>query len=102
MTTYKTDQRRVAHHGREFHFVSYQGATADPRREQAETPAAWYLMAAGKRWRVMLQDPDQSEDDLDHQLHDWLDENVFAGPRNAAPASTPDTASKRANRQASA
>jgi len=34
-------------------------------------------MIAGKRWLVMPQVVDQPLEDLDHQLHDWLDAHAF-------------------------
>ena len=39
--------------------------------------ASWFLMIAGKRWLVMPQVVDQPLEDLDHQLHDWLDAHAF-------------------------
>lgn len=77
MSGYKTNQRRVTHRGREFHFVSYEGVAANPRLGNAASPPTWYLMTAGKRWEVMPQVPDQTEADLDRQLHAWLDAHVF-------------------------
>lgn len=84
MSGYKTDQRRLLHRGREFHFVSYEGLAANPRRSQAATAPTWCLMHAGKRWVVMEQVPDQTVDALELQLHQWLDANVFAGMRKKA------------------
>ena len=84
MSAYKTDQRRVLHHGREYHFVSYEGVAANPRRGQAAVPPTWFLMRAGKRWFVMPQIPDQASADVDRQLHEWLDLHV-----GSLPASTP-------------
>jgi hypothetical protein len=78
MSIYKTEQRRVVHRGREFHFVSYQGAPVNLKRGQAEIPATWCLMAAGRRWEVMTQDLELPEADLETRLHAWLEANVFA------------------------
>lgn len=84
MSGYKTDQRRVLHRGREFHFVSYDGAPANTRLGQAATQPAWYLMTAGKRWAVMPQVSEQSESALVVAFQVWLDAHVFtaahAGP----------------------
>ena len=79
MSSYKTDQRRVVHRGREFHFVSYEGVAANPRLGNVATPASWFLMSAGKRWMVMPQTPDQAGPDFDLELHSWLDAHVFLG-----------------------
>ena len=77
MSGYKTDQRRLLHRGREFHFVSYEGLAANARRGEPATPPTWFLMIAGKRWLVMPQVPDQSVEDLDQQLHGWLEAHAF-------------------------
>lgn len=79
MSAYKTDQRRLLHRGREFHFVSYEGQHANPARGIEETPANWCLMIAGKRWEVMPQVAEQEPGELEEQLHAWLDENLPAG-----------------------
>ncbi len=84
MSGYKTDQRRLVHRGKEFHFVSYEGLAANPRRSQEATLPMWCLMRAGKRWTVMEQNPEQTEAELDLQLQRWLDLNVFGGTK--APA----------------
>ena len=76
---YKTDQHRLVHRGRSFHFVSYEGLLANANKEQVATPPTWYLMSGGKRWAVMPQVPDQQPTDLDEQLGRWLDEHVFTG-----------------------
>lgn len=81
MSAYKTEQCRVVHRGREFHFVSYEGVASNPRLGHDATPATWYLMRAGKRWAVMPQDFDQPLADLELALHAWLDAHVFGGRR---------------------
>ena len=35
MSTYKVDQRHLNHRGRLFHFVSYEGQPANPKKEEA-------------------------------------------------------------------
>lgn len=77
--SYKTQQHHLVHRGRSFHFVSYEGCPADPKRHQPETPPSWYLMLAGKRWRVMSEVGDTAPAQLDRQFGEWLDERVFGG-----------------------
>lgn len=77
MSKEKTDQRHLTHRGRRFHFVSYEGIPANPGRLQLATGPAWFLMSAGKRWSVMPNEPGIGPDELDRQLTDWLDGNVF-------------------------
>jgi hypothetical protein len=79
MGGYKTDQCRVFHRGRAFHFVSYEGQLANPSRAQLATAATWFLMNGGKRWAVMPQVLDQERTSLDQELSHWLDEHIFAG-----------------------
>ncbi len=86
MSTYKTDQRRILHRGKEFHFVSYDGQPANPRLGQTATEPSWYLMRAGKRWPVMLQVADQPDLVLEATFHRWLDANVFSDAFIGAPA----------------
>jgi hypothetical protein len=76
---YKTDQQHLVHRGRAFHFVSYEGLIANPKKEQEATPDTWFLMCAGKRWAVMPQVAEQARSELDAQLGRWLDENIFSG-----------------------
>jgi hypothetical protein len=80
MSTYKTTQRRLTHHGREFHFVSCEGQRANPARGHAEVAPTWCLMSAGKRWTVMPEIVGQEEAELDRQLLAWLDENILPQP----------------------
>ena len=79
MGSYKVQQRQLTYRGRAFHFVSYEGLDANPKKEQEATPATWFLMCAGKRWAVMPQVPDQDRSELSAQLGRWLDENIFSG-----------------------
>lgn len=82
MSGYKTDQRRVVHRGREFHFVSYEGHNADAAKDRMAVPPTWFLMSAGKRWEVGPQVVGQETDDLQVQLVQWLDEHIFPpGPK---------------------
>ena len=79
MSTYKTDQCRVVHRGREFHFVSYDATLADPRSGEPAHPATWYLMSAGKRWPAMIQVNGEDASAVVAALTRWLEANVFSG-----------------------
>lgn len=76
--SYKTDQHRLWHRGREFHFVSYDAALPNPRTGEPARPATWFLMAAGKRWPVFPQATNQDPDELVAELVSWLEHHVFA------------------------
>ena len=82
MSSYKTQQHRLVHRGRPFHFVSYEGQAADMKRQTAAVPPTWYVMLAGKRWAVVTQAAEVEPAELERQFAVWLDENVFS----AAPA----------------
>lgn len=77
MSKYTVQQRRLRHRGREFHFVSYEGRPANPRRDEPATDATWFLMSAGKRWEVMPEQPGQDGEELDRRFREWLDTHVF-------------------------
>jgi len=77
MSSYKTDQRHLHHRGREFHFVSYEGRVADPKRGIEASDPTWFLVRAGKRWAAVPQVTDQGPEELDGRLTRWLDENAF-------------------------
>lgn len=79
MSGYKTQQHRLVHRGHSFHFVSYEGQPADPKRLQLEVQAAWYLMLSGKRWMVGPQVGVPVPSELDREFGDWLDAHVFSG-----------------------
>ena len=79
MSSYKTQQHRLVHRGQSFHFVSYEGQTADEKRHQPEMPASWFLMLAGKRWMVSPQLGETLPVDLDRHFAEWLDAHVFTG-----------------------
>jgi hypothetical protein len=80
MSSYKIQQLRVVHHGRDFHFVSYDCIPADARKELAAVPAMWYLMGPGKRWPVMEQVAGLTEAEVERGLVSWLNEQDFARP----------------------
>jgi hypothetical protein len=82
MSAYRTQQHRLVHRGRTFHFVSYEGKRADPQHLQPEVPPAWYVMLAGKRWIVGPQVGEPVPSELDFRFREWLDTHVFS----AAPA----------------
>jgi hypothetical protein len=76
MSRYRNQQHSLAHLGRTFHFISYEGRGASPSQGVAATPPSWFLVNAGKRWHVMPQDPDQSEEELNRLLREWLNTNI--------------------------
>jgi hypothetical protein len=73
------DQHRITLHGRELHFVAYEGIPANERRGQAAVPPAWYLMSGGKRHRVMEYVIGQTVEERDLALRQWAEENAM-GP----------------------
>ncbi|HEX5386446.1 MAG TPA: hypothetical protein VFW66_07115 [Gemmatimonadales bacterium] len=77
MSSYKVEQRRLVHRGREFHFVSYEGRVANERRGESALPPMWFLMSEGKRREVMPQTMDQPVEEIDGALLRWVDEQVF-------------------------
>ena len=79
MSSYKTQQYHLVRRGRSFHFVSYEGHPADPKRQQPELPPSWYMMLAGKRWMVMPEVGETTPEELDRQFGEWLDARVFDG-----------------------
>ena len=88
MSQFKSEQRRLRHHGREFHFVAYEGRVANDRRGETELPAMWFLMNEGKRTAVLPHAAGQPPESLDVQLIGWLDDHVFAtGAAQVAEAS---------------
>jgi hypothetical protein len=88
VSTYKTDQCRLVHRGKEFHFVSYEGHGANPAKNEIAVPAMWCLMMAGRRHEVMPQLAGQEESDRDHLLTAWLESNAF-GPAPVPPRAAP-------------
>jgi len=74
--SYKVEQRQIMHKGRAFHFVSYEGQTADVAKKRTATAPAWYLMNAGTRWEVMPQLQGQDLGELDQLLLDWLERTI--------------------------
>ncbi len=77
MSQFKSEQRRIRHHGRDFHFVAYEGRLANDRRGETELPAMWFLMNEGKRTAVLPHELGQPPESIDAQLVGWLDDNVF-------------------------
>ena len=80
MSAYKTRQHYITRRGRLFHFVSYEAVDENLRKGQEAMPATWYLMAAGKRWPAMDQQPGLDEATEVAQLTEWLEETMFAKP----------------------
>ncbi len=77
VSSYKVEQRRLNHRGREFHFVSYDAQVANERRGVLATPPMWYLMNEGKRRPVLPHVPGQELGELDGALLRWVDEQIF-------------------------
>jgi hypothetical protein len=75
------EQRRLVYRGREFHFVSYDGLPANPKRGEPATAPAWWLMSSGTRWEVMPFQPGAAQEELDRRFTEWLDANVFDSPK---------------------
>lgn len=92
MSAYKTQQHRLVHRGRSFHFVSYEGQPADLKKQQPETPPTWYLMLAGKRWMVSPEVGEAAPAELDRQFGEWLDAHVFSGAPAALQSQQPPSA----------
>jgi hypothetical protein len=84
MAGYKTDQCRIVHRGKEFHFVSYEGQAPNEAKGIVETPPSWYLMRAGHRHEVMPQVDGQEETDRDRQLGEWIESFIFHPPAIAS------------------
>ena len=78
MSSYKVEQKRLTHRGREFHFVSYEGQAGNLARQIAATVPTWFLMNGGKRWPVAPHQPGQEQGELDRVFTDWLEVHVFA------------------------
>ena len=80
MSTYKVEQCRVRYHGRDFHFVSYDGHTGNERRGEPAVPSMWYLMGPGRRWPVMPHIPGQPVDETERALVGWLEDRGLGPP----------------------
>ena len=94
MSTYKTRQRRLTPHGREFPFVTCEGQRANPSRNHPEVAPTWALMSAGKRWTVMPEVAGQEEAEIDRQLLAWLEEHILPQPAGAIHQGDPGDARK--------
>jgi len=79
MSSPKPEQHRITLHGRELHFVAYEGIPANERRGEPAVPPMWYLMSGGKRHRVMECLIGQSVEERDAALRKWAEENAI-GP----------------------
>jgi hypothetical protein len=80
-----TEQRRLTHRGRSFHFVSYDAVPVETAHLLPSVGPAWFLMSAGKRWPALPRYGDQDPAELDLLLAQWLDVHVFGGqPAEAA------------------
>jgi len=70
--SYRVEQRQIIHHGRVFHFVSYDGQPGNAARGQPATLAAWFLMSAGTRWEVAPQIVGEEPAATDRRLLEWI------------------------------
>jgi hypothetical protein len=77
MGSYKVEQRRLQHKGRQFHFVSYDGEPANPAKDLPGSDPSWFMMGSGKRWPAIPHQPGQDAEEVDKLLTVWLEENVF-------------------------
>lgn len=76
MPSYKVEQRRLQHRGRQFHFVSYEGHAENVHRGQPAVPNMWFLMNDGKRYPAIPQIHGQDTHELDQALLAWADQNL--------------------------
>jgi hypothetical protein len=79
MSAHKPEQIRITLHGRELHFVAYEGIPANARRGEPAVPPTWYLMSGGKRHRVMEYLIGQPVAERDAALKAWAEANAM-GP----------------------
>ena len=84
MSSYKFEQRRLLHRGREFHFVSYDAHPANERRGEVAMPPMRYLMNEGKRRPVMEQVAGTPVDEIDRALVRWIDSEIYGAPPRRA------------------
>ena len=94
MSAYKPQQRHITLHGRSFHFVSYEGRPANPRRAELPYPPMWYLMVEGRRCPVLPCDEGQSVEEIDDALCAWAKDNAI-GPADLTPVPARAKASRR-------
>lgn len=85
MAKYENQQRRLAHRGRRFHFISYDAQEADLKKSIVAMPATWYLESSGRRWAAIPEIAGQAEPELESCLMAWLEAHVFAAAPPPAP-----------------
>jgi hypothetical protein len=78
VSSYRVEQRRLEHRGREFHFVSYQARPHNARRGEDAHPDMWFLINDGKRYPVMAQVPGQLDEEIEQALRAWVDDFIHA------------------------
>jgi hypothetical protein len=74
------EQRRILYRGREFHFASYEGQPANEKQSRPATEPAWWLIGGGSRFEALPYHKEQPPDELERQLTDWIDRNVYGPP----------------------
>lgn len=90
MAAFKTPQLRITVRQRQFHFVAYEATPGNPRRDEAPTPAMWYLMVPGRRCPVMPYQEAQEVAEVERHLTKWVRSNIDEPPVEAeeAPAAS--------------
>ncbi len=76
MSSFKSEQHRVDLHGRQLHFVAYEGRPAHAGRGEAAEPPMWYLMCEGHRLPVMPHTLGQPVDEVLASLRAWAASNI--------------------------
>lgn len=69
--SYRVEQRKLSHKGREFHFVSY-----DALPGMLGASSMWFLMSSGTRWEAVAQIPGEDPAETDARLIEWLDRTI--------------------------
>ncbi len=77
MSDHKPVQHRITLHGRELHFVAYEGVPANEKRKVPAVVPTWYLMSEGKRHPVMEHLIGQPLAETDLALRQWAEEHAF-------------------------
>ena len=77
VSDHKPVQHRITLHGRELHFVAYEGVPANAKRKELAIVPTWYLMSEGKRHPVMEHQIGQPLAEIDIALRQWAEENAF-------------------------
>lgn len=93
MSAFKPQQRRITIQDRDFHFVCYEGRSANPKKGEQSTPAMWHLMVEGRRCPVLPYDECLSDQELDSALVEWAESNAMGPTRHRDTSGSPSAAS---------